>query len=81
MGLTGEMTVATNLLKGIGSILQCRPGGVKRGTKESGQCPQGMRVPRERVGEVVLIHHLQGASYLDVLLSYLFLQILLRELP
>jgi len=27
-----------------------------------------MRVPRERVGDVVLIHHLQAASYLDVLL-------------
>jgi len=26
-----------------------------------------MRVPRERVGDVVLIHHLQAASYLDVL--------------
>jgi hypothetical protein len=76
-----EMTVACSLPKGIANILQCRPGRVKRGTRADGQCPQGMRVPRERVGEVVLIRHLQGASYLDVLLSYLFLQILQRELP
>jgi len=27
-----------------------------------------MRVPRERVGDVVLIHHLQAASYLEILL-------------
>src|SRR5208283_4399890 len=72
MGPTGEMTVTSNLPKGIGNILQRRPGGVKRGTKESGQCPQGMRVPRERVGDVVLIHYLQAASYLDVLLAHLF---------
>src|SRR5271157_5056697 len=70
MGPTGEMTVTSNLPKGIGNILQRRPGAVKRGTKESGQCPQGMRVPRERVGDVVLIHHLQAASYLDVLRLY-----------
>ena len=76
-----EMTVASSLPREMGNILQCGPAGVKRGTSAAGQCPRGMRVPSERVGEVVLIHRLQGAAYLDVPLSYLFLQILQRELP